>query len=142
MRTTPLIALTVRQPWAWAIVTPAVGKDVENRSWRTGHRGPLAIHAARGITRAEYRAAAQFIFERSEVWAPPMEELDYGALIGLVAVTGCVSASESPWFQGPHGITLATLRRLLAPLPCPGQLGLWPVPPTVRAQLFRQGVTW
>ena len=34
--------LTVRQPWAWAIIQ--VGKDVENRSWPTKHRGPLLIH--------------------------------------------------------------------------------------------------
>jgi ASCH domain len=35
--------LTIRQPWAWAIIYG--GKDVENRSWLTKHRGPLLIHA-------------------------------------------------------------------------------------------------
>jgi hypothetical protein len=38
-------ALTVKQPWAWAIVMGY--KDVENRSRRTNHRGPLLIHAAK-----------------------------------------------------------------------------------------------
>lgn len=33
-------ALSVRQPWAWAIVH--AGKDVENRNWPTPHRGRLA----------------------------------------------------------------------------------------------------
>jgi hypothetical protein len=37
-------ALTIRQPWAYAILR--LGKDVENRSWRTHYRGPLLIHAA------------------------------------------------------------------------------------------------
>lgn len=39
-------ALTVRQPWAWAIIHG--GKDVENRSRNIvgSYRGPLAIHAA------------------------------------------------------------------------------------------------
>src|SRR5260370_1114928 len=37
-------ALSVRQPWAWAIA--AAGKDVENRSWKSGYRGLIAIHAA------------------------------------------------------------------------------------------------
>ena len=38
-------ALTVRQPWAQLI---ALGvKSIETRSWSTGYRGPLAIHAGR-----------------------------------------------------------------------------------------------
>ena len=37
-------ALTVRQPWAWAIIYG--GKDLENRRWRTSYRGPL-IHASK-----------------------------------------------------------------------------------------------
>ncbi len=38
-------AITVRQPWAWAIIHG--GKDVENRSRNIagGYRGPVAIHA-------------------------------------------------------------------------------------------------
>lgn len=36
-------AITVRQPWAWAIARG--GKDIENRSWGTSYRGLLAIHA-------------------------------------------------------------------------------------------------
>ncbi len=36
-------ALSVRQPFAWAIVHG--GKDVENRSWATSYRGPVLIHA-------------------------------------------------------------------------------------------------
>jgi hypothetical protein len=37
------VILTVRQPWASAIIY--AGKDVENRSWTTSHRGRLYIHA-------------------------------------------------------------------------------------------------
>lgn len=36
-------ALTVQQPWAWAIIHG--GKDVENRTQLWSYRGPLAIHA-------------------------------------------------------------------------------------------------
>jgi hypothetical protein len=36
-------ALTVQQPWAWAIVQGF--KDVENRTTMWHYRGPLAIHA-------------------------------------------------------------------------------------------------
>lgn len=37
-------ALTIRQPWAWAIFTQ--GKDIENRDWTTRLRGRVAIDAA------------------------------------------------------------------------------------------------
>ena len=41
--------LTVRQPWAWAIIHG--GKDVENRSTSIAgaYRGPVAIHAAKEL---------------------------------------------------------------------------------------------
>lgn len=38
-----MYALTIKQPWASAIVLGL--KSVENRTWPTGYRGPLAIHA-------------------------------------------------------------------------------------------------
>ena len=42
--------LTIRQPWAWAIVHG--GKDVENRSRSLGpYRGLVAIHA--GLEKAD-----------------------------------------------------------------------------------------
>ncbi|MEU0468957.1 ASCH domain-containing protein [Amycolatopsis sp. NPDC006131] len=37
-------AITVRQPWAWAIAKGY--KPIENRTWSTDHRGLIAIHAA------------------------------------------------------------------------------------------------
>jgi hypothetical protein len=44
-------ALTVRQPWAWAIFH---GKPVENRSWATKYRGDLLIHARKQFDLAGY----------------------------------------------------------------------------------------
>lgn len=38
-------ALTLHQPFAHLVATGA--KTVETRSWKTGYRGPLAIHAAK-----------------------------------------------------------------------------------------------
>ncbi len=40
-------ALTLTQPWATLVALEA--KRVETRSWPTHHRGPLAIHAAKGL---------------------------------------------------------------------------------------------
>lgn len=42
-----MYALTVKQPWASAIMAGL--KRVENRTWRTDYRGPLAIHAGSSI---------------------------------------------------------------------------------------------
>src|SRR5687767_9624159 len=39
-----LMCLSVRQPWAELIV--AGRKRVENRTWKTNHRGLLGIHAS------------------------------------------------------------------------------------------------
>lgn len=39
--------LTLTQPWATLIAIKA--KRIETRSWATSYRGPLAIHAAKGL---------------------------------------------------------------------------------------------
>ena len=44
---TNLKVIVVRQPWAWLIVNGF--KDIENRSWKTRHRGPLLIQASAGL---------------------------------------------------------------------------------------------
>jgi len=42
----PMIALTIKQPWAWAFFADSENrKDVENRRWRTNYRGRGYIHA-------------------------------------------------------------------------------------------------
>lgn len=40
-------ALTLTQPWATLVALGA--KRFETRSWQTSYRGPLAIHAAKGM---------------------------------------------------------------------------------------------
>lgn len=40
-------ALTLTQPWATLIASGA--KRIETRSWNTGYRGRIAIHAAKGL---------------------------------------------------------------------------------------------
>lgn len=39
--------LTLTQPWATLVAIGA--KHIETRSWATSYRGPLAIHAAKGL---------------------------------------------------------------------------------------------
>src|SRR6478752_931390 len=82
-----MYAISVHQPWAWAILH--AGKNVENRSWRTNHRGPLLIHAA--------KSSRSYVDQRRVDWPgrygvelPKWEDLVTGALLGLVDVLYCV----------------------------------------------------
>jgi hypothetical protein len=48
-------ALSVRQPWAWAIIYAL--EDIENRGWPIHYRGDILIHAAKTCTKKEYQLA-------------------------------------------------------------------------------------
>lgn len=109
MTALPSVALSVRQPWAWAIIH--AGKDVENRSRRSitlgGMRlGRIAVHAAKGMTRAEYEGARDFMASLG-VACPPAGALDRGGIVGAVDVVAVVATSASPWFFGPWALALA-----------------------------------
>jgi hypothetical protein len=121
-------ALSVRQPWAWAIIH--AGKDIENRTWRTHYRGPLFIHAS--LARHSKTGMPRGI--RS----PREDALHFGAIIGLVELVDVVERSRSKWFAGPLGWVIANPYRLKHPMPCKGGLGLWNVPPAVARRIRAQ----
>jgi hypothetical protein len=111
-------ALTVKQPLAWLIVSGF--KDVENRSRRTHHRGPLLIHA--GLDKSLFNVdEAEYIKEKYGVDIP--DELDFGAVVGVVDVVDCVETSKSKWHMPGHfGWVLANPRQLES-RGCKGALG-------------------
>jgi len=104
----PDIALSVRQPWAWAIIFG--GKDIENRSRAAVSHGMdprrIAVHAAKGMTRDEYEDARETM-AKIGVTCPRPDQLTRGAVIGAVTVTAIVNDHESPWFFGPRGLVLS-----------------------------------
>lgn len=104
----PPVALSIRQPWAWAIIQ--AGKDIENRTWRTNYRGPVCIHASAGMTKAEYTETAEFVRSITNLPIPRMADLHRGGIIGVAEIVGCVTGSRSPWFFGPHGLALRNAR--------------------------------
>ncbi|MGO9740852.1 MAG: hypothetical protein ACLPN5_04945 [Roseiarcus sp.] len=122
-------AISVRQPWAWAIIHG--GKDVENRSEQAaatmkgralGHR--IYIHAGKSMTRVDYEWAAEFMAKLG-VSCPPKEELELGGFIGSVQVVDIVNKSRSPWFaRGGMGLALRDPEPC-AFVPARGQLGLF-----------------
>lgn len=135
--------LTIKQPWAWAIVNGT--KRVENRTWRPplnviGQR--IAIHTSARIEKAELLAYSEL-----GAWLEPtVNTLPTGCIVGTAIVKGYVvvndmggvevqtkgaqrySPNKDPWFCGPVGWLLDDVRKLPGPLPCKGALGLWDMP--------------
>lgn len=138
-------ALTVKNPWAWAVFH---GKNVENRKCRTNHRGPLAIHAGltwstRGATDPRVLAVHrgfQTPLQATRDRIDPAEHTDccfvFGAVIGVVDVVDChlaVSDCCGPWGLDPGGFhwVLANARALPFAVPCRGRLGVFDLPDPV-----------
>lgn len=106
----PAIALSVRQPWAWAIIYAR--KNIENRSSFAITKGSvdprrIAIHAAQSMSQAEYHKAAEYMLEKCGIVCPPPDKLPRGCIVGSVQVLRVVNDSDSPWFMGPRGLVLA-----------------------------------
>jgi hypothetical protein len=101
-------ALSLRQPWAWLVVNGY--KDIENRSWRTDHRGPLLIHASLSMT--DYTTGtAEWIKTEYGVRIP--DNTQFGVIVGVVDVSDCVKQHPSKWkFRGSWGWVLENPRRL------------------------------
>ena len=124
-----LRALTVKQPWAWAILH--AGKNIENRSWQNQYTlGTIAIHA--GSARVDLDLLPRGVRRPSD------DELVHGAIIGVVDVVKVVERYRSKWFVGPLGWLLENPRPLRRPIDCSGRLGLWEVPAEIERAIWRQ----
>jgi hypothetical protein len=149
-----LRVLTVRQPWAWAIIHG--GKDVENRARNIAgaYRGAVAIHVAlRDDDEWDERDAHAFIgvcpFQDAPThnrfgctWCrevAPLTWKQHGHIIGVVDLTdvhdvhACISNDDdyrtcSPWAEAEDldsvHMVLANPRALVDPIPWKGALGL------------------
>jgi hypothetical protein len=130
-------ALSIRQPWAWAILH--AGKDVENRDWQPRNpglhfRGEFLIHASGNMTRSEYEDFIAFAHDVSlRIPFPPghtvplFGDLQRGGIVGKARVIDVVTQHQSPWFFGPMGLVLADVRPLPF-VPLKGALGFFDVP--------------
>lgn len=120
----PKIALSVRQPWAWAII--AGHKVIENRSAGSIRAGRMdcrriCIHAASGLKQDEFQWA-HWRLHKHGVRCPRPDRLVRGAIIGHVDVVDIVSESESEWFGGQMGLVLQDPIGI-EPIPALGELG-------------------
>lgn len=163
-------ALTVCQPWAWAIIHG--GKLVENRTSVWSHRGDLAIHAGKRVSdrgvfsplvvdawRRKGGAVTEAI-ATDDVIRPSCPAGPLGAIIGIVTLVdvhismpGCC---DSPWaetsYQENGGKTRRDITHLVlenprpvTPVPCLGKQSLWNVPPDIEDQVVftdRDDMEW
>jgi hypothetical protein len=153
-------ALSVRQPWAWAIAY--AGKTVENRSRRFNHEGLVAIHASLGLdepgffprNEAGHTAARKLdaLGGRSNFWdarhfyigGHRHPGLGLGAIIAVARFDHCHYSADchakcSPWaIDGQWHICLDDVRPLAEPVPARGKLGLWTVPEDVESAVRAQ----
>ena len=123
-------ALSIRQPWAWAILH--AGKDIENRDWSDSNpalrfRGPFLIHASSGMTKHEYE---EFSWIDLPVKVPAFNDLQRGGIVGRARVADVVREYRSRWFNGPIGLVLADVQPLPF-IPFKGALGFFDVPDNI-----------
>lgn len=159
-----MLALSLREPWATAVVH--LGKRVENRRWSTKVRGTFLIHAAKGCTKWEYHDAVNWMVSRglarspllkldamSDIalrvagvdpeelpYIPPLEELQRGGIIGRARLVDVLPPSPDgkprrPWHMpDQHGFVLEEVEPIPF-VPCVGALGFFKVPPHVLEQI-------
>lgn len=129
--TAPLRALTIWRPWAGLIAAGV--KPIENRDWpppKSLVGEYLAIHAGKKWD-GDGATWAWALMDRLGLHVPAARANAEG-IVAVARVTGAVTTSDSPWFVGDYGWTLAEVVAI-DPVPCKGMQGLWTVPPDVLA---------
>lgn len=124
MNDLPVKALSIRQPWAWAILN--AGKRLENRPVRWKYRGPICLHASLYMNGPAYDEAEKFITDRTSLWPPAMLSASNirGGIIGTAEIVGCIDHSDDPWWMGPYALVLENVQPVKF-IPVKGALGLF-----------------
>jgi hypothetical protein len=143
-------ALSLKQPFAWLIANGYL--LVDDRTWGTQYRGPILIHASKGL----YEAYYQHIKSNTDVPIPDRDKLEYGGVVGIAKLVLCSKPGELPagisreqraHFGGVHQEYYGFLFEQARPLPlipCAGKLGIFEIdidkvlaaPPAAQKTLF------
>lgn len=135
-------ALTIQQPWASMIASGE--KWVENRTWRTNYRGPMAIHAGLGskylkkkeladydtgsvVAVAWLSASFNLSIAKSLDWSGSRQE-------GCSYTFGEIIAHK--YSEGPVCWVLEAVTKLSKPIPCKGAQGLWVLPAEIETLIW------
>lgn len=143
---TPYYALSISQPWAWAILH--AHKRIENRNWPArpgadwiGRR--IALHAAKS-----WDGEGADLLRRRSIPCPMRVELPAGAIVGVATIARVFhlddvdlrkeDPADLPWMNGPLCLQLADVVRLDQPVRAKGALGFWYLPDDAREAVRRQ----
>ena len=149
-----LRALPVKDPWATLIAIGA--KQIETRSYRTRHRGPIAIHSSKALSREDqelcFQEPVRGALERAGIRFPT--DMPRGAIIAVAEIAACAQVpGAQDWEEdippepersfgfyspGRWMWRLQSVHRLPEPIECRGMLGLWRLPPEVLAAVSIQ----
>ena len=122
-------ALTICQPYAELIARG--DKPIENRTWATAYRGPLAIHAGKSLTWFDPEADWRLYRIRKS-------DLALGAVVAVADLVACLHVDQA-WpirlrnlqshehANGPWCWILENIRRI-DPVHVRGSQGLWEIP--------------
>ncbi len=126
-------AISVHQPFAWAIARGL--KKVENRTWTTNYRGPVAIQASVNKERLlELQDALGDKFDASRFAT--------GAVVAVVELVDVQSLNPSlesdPWAEGPYCWILSNARMLQNPVKVKGKTSLFKLSPEETAKVVEQ----
>lgn len=146
-------AITICQPYAHLIMLPETDprhKRVENRTWPTNYRGPLAIHA--GKSRAWLDPGESETGEgRHNNYGILVSRMVFGCILGTCELLDCIRYDDLglgnrtsaqlhakyPWLadhqhaSGPWCFVLGRVKRLEKPVPFRGAQGFYEIPDSI-----------
>jgi hypothetical protein len=143
-------ALSLKQPFAWLIANGYL--LVDDRTWGTEYRGPVLIHASKGL----YKEYYDYLKSSTDIPLPAKDKLEYGGVVGIANLVLCSRPGELPegisreqraHFGGVHQEYFGFLFKQATPLafmPCRGKLGIFEIdvgellaaPPAAQTELF------
>ena len=117
-------ALSIKQPWAWAIADGF--KTIETRTWPTNHRGELLIVAS---LKPDKAMLDWFLSQTPHIES----QIEYGKAIAVVDLVDCrlmtdadADAALCDVYKGMWSWVFENVRPI-EPFPVRGQLGLYEV---------------
>lgn len=116
-----LSVLSLQPPWPYAIFW--LGKDVENRTWKTNLRGDILIHCSQTFDKYGER----FLIDHFGI-SPSLKKQNRGQIVGKVNLTDCCEYQQGDelkngWIAGAEFYFKMQDKRLFkTPITVPGRL--------------------